>query len=157
MSRMSNRKKTTVGLRGGSRVQDAQQRVSKNARKAARQVGPTSRQAREMAAGKMTVARDWSAPRIDQAGQYIEHEVGPRVNGLLHRTASMVEPGQPRRKRRGIAAMLLIVGGTLGAAGAIATRRNAARSTVPDGTPTESADGLSSVSQNSKSERTHTS
>lgn len=156
MSRMSNRKKTQVGLRGGSRVQDAQKRVSKNARKAARQMGPTSRQARKMAAGKVMVARDWSAPRIDQAGHYFEHEVGPRVNGLLHRTASMVEPSHPRRRRRGIAAMLLVIGGTLGAAGAIATRRNAARSAALDGTPTDT-DGLSAVSKNSSSERAHSS
>jgi hypothetical protein len=105
----------------------------------------------------MTTARDWSAPRIDQAGQYIEHEVGPRVNDLLHRTAEKVEPSKPGRRRRGIAATLLLVGGTLGAAGAIATRRNKTTGAAPEATPSTSADHLSAVSENSSTERAHTS
>jgi hypothetical protein len=154
--RSSNRKKPQVNLRGGSRLQDAQELVSKNARKAARQMGPTSRQAKKIAAERMTTARDWSAPRIDQAGQYIEREVGPRVNELLHRTAEKVEPAKPGRRRRGIGATLLLVGGTLGAAGAIATRRNRAAGTKPETTPSTSADHLSAVSKNTSSERAHT-
>jgi hypothetical protein len=152
--RLSNHKKAHGGMRGGSRVQDAQQRAATSARKAARQMGPTSRQARKMAASRMMSARDWSAPRIDSAGQYFEREVGPRVNDLLHRTAGMVEPSRPRRRRRGIAAMLLVVGGALGAAGAIATRRNAAQS---EDASMASADSLPEASNNSGSEHAHTS
>jgi hypothetical protein len=133
-----------------ARLQDAQDRVSKGARQAAERVGPTTRQARKIAAKQMKSARHWSAPRIDQAGQYIEDEVGPRVGAMLHRTAGMVEPVQPRR-RRGFAAMLLIIGGVIGAAGAIATRRNAARSTE-DG----SSEHLSAVSEDSSTDRAHT-
>jgi hypothetical protein len=152
--RSSIRKKPQVSL-GGSRLYDVQEQVSKSARRAARQVGPTSRQARELAADRMTSARGWSAPRIDQAGEYIEHEIGPRVSELLHRTAERVEPKRPQRRRRGFAAMLLLAGGAMGAAGAIATRRNA-RST-PEATPSSSADRLSAVSKDTSTEGTHTS
>src|SRR3954466_14766385 len=126
-----------------ARLQDAQAIVSKSAREAAQRVGPTTRQAQKIAAKQMKNARRWGAPRIDQAGQYIEEEVGPRVGAMLHRTATKVEPGEPRR-RRGIAGLLLLVGGAIGAAGAIATRRKAASS----GEET-SSEHLSAVSANS--------
>jgi hypothetical protein len=130
------------------RLQEAQEIVSKSARQAAQRVAPTTRQARKMAAEQMKNARTWSAPRIDQAGQYIEEEVGPRVGAMLHRTAEKVEPARSRG-RRGFAALLLIAGGAVGAAGAIVTRRNAARSTEEPG----STEHLSSVSENSSTER----
>ncbi|MCW2948910.1 MAG: hypothetical protein JWR24_5627 [Actinoallomurus sp.] len=152
--RLSIRKKPQVNLRG-SRLYDAQDRVSRSARRAAQQMGPTSRQARKMAADGVTTARGWSAPRIDQAGEYIEHEVGPRVSELLHRTAERVEPRRSQRRRRGFAAMLLLIGGALGATGAIATRRNAARAAT-EPTPSPPADHLSSVSRDSSTEGTHT-
>jgi hypothetical protein len=153
--RSSIRKKPQVSL-GGSRLYDAQDRVSQSARRAARQMGPTSRQARELAAERMMSARGWSAPRIDQAGQYIEHEIGPRVSELLHRTADRVEPKRrQRRRRRGIAAMLLLVGGAMGAAGAIATRRNTR--SAQEATPSSPADRLSSVSKDTSTEDAHTS
>jgi hypothetical protein len=131
------------------RLQDAQDLVSKGARQAALRVGPTTRQARKIAAKQMKNARHWSAPRIDQAGHYIEAEVGPRVGAMLHRTADRVEPAHTRR-RRGFAALLLIIGGAIGAAGAIATRRNAARSAEGS-----SSEHLSAVSDNSSTERAH--
>jgi hypothetical protein len=126
-----------------ARLQDAQEIVSKGARQAAERVGPTTRQARKIAAKQMKSARHWGAPRIDQAGQYIEDEVGPRVGAMLHRTASKVEPASPRR-RRGFATILLVAGGAIGAAGAIVTRRNAARSSE-----STSPEHLSSVSEDS--------
>lgn len=132
-----------------ARLQDAQDRVSQGARQAAQRMGPTTREARKIAAKQMKNARRWGAPRIDQAGQYIEEEVGPRVGAMLHRTATKVEPGTPRR-RRGIAALLLVIGGAIGAAGAIVTRRKAASAGEGD-----SAEHLSSVSEKSTSERAH--
>jgi hypothetical protein len=129
------------------RLHDAQEIVSKGARQAAQRVGPTTRQARKMAAKQMKNARHWSAPRIDQAGQYIEDEVGPRVGAMLRRTADRVEP-RNRRRRRGFAAMLLVIGGAVGAAGAIATRRSASRSAEESTSP-----DLSAVSENSSTER----
>jgi hypothetical protein len=154
--RLSIRKKPQVNI-NTVRLQDAQDRVSRSARRAARRMGPTSRQAKEIAANGVTTARVWSAPRIDQAGNFVEEEVGPRVGAMLHRTAGRVEPKRPRR-RGGFAAMLLIIGGALGAAGAIATRRNAERSADEASSPS-TADHLSAVSKNNSSstERAHTS
>lgn len=133
-----------------ARLQDAQDLVSMSAREAAQRVGPTTRQAQKIAAKQMKNARRWGAPRIDQAGQYIEEEVGPRVGAMLRRTATKVEPAKPRR-RRGFAGLLLLAGGAIGAAGAIATRRKAASSR--EGT---SSEHLSAVSTNSNSEHAHT-
>jgi hypothetical protein len=145
--RSRSRKMPQVNI-DSARLQDAQEKVSKGARQAAERVGPTTRQARKLAAKQMKSARYWSAPRIEQAGQYIEDEVGPRVGAMLQRTAGRVEPKESRR-RRGFAAMLLIVGGAVGAAGAIVTRRNAARSAEEPTSP----EHLSAVSENSSTER----
>jgi hypothetical protein len=135
----------------GSRLQSAQELVSDNARKAARQMGPTSRQAKKIAAERMVDARDWSAPRLDQAGHYIEHEVGPRINDLLHRASEKVEPPRAGRRHKGFATVLMVVGGSLGAAGAIATRRNAKRKAEDTDPTTASTDHLSAVSDNNSS------
>ena len=147
--RNTSRKMPQVNI-DSARLQDAQEIVSKGARQAAERVGPTTRQARKIAAKQMKSARHWSAPRIDQAGQYIEEEVGPRVGAMLHRTAGKVEPTSPRR-RRGFATMLLVAGGAIGAAGAIVTRRNATRSAEEPTSP----EHLSAVSENSSTGRAH--
>jgi hypothetical protein len=149
--RSRSRKMPQVNI-DSARLQDAQEKVSKGARQAAERVGPTTRQARKIAAKQMKTARYLSAPKIEQAGQYIEEEVGPRVGAMLQRTAGRVEPPKESRGRRGFAAMLLIVGGAVGAAGAIVTRRNAARSAEEPTSP----DHLSAVSENSSTERAHT-
>jgi len=148
--RSRSRKMPQVNI-DSARLQDAQEKVAQGARQAAERVGPTTRQARKLAAAQMKSARVWSAPRIDQAGHYIEEEVGPRVGAMLHRTAGRVEPKHGRR-RRGFAAMLLIAGGAVGAAGAIVTRRNAARSAEEPTSP----EHLSAVSENSNTERAQT-
>jgi hypothetical protein len=145
--RNRSRKMPPVNI-DGARLQEAQDLVAKSARQAAERMGPTTREARKIAAKQMKSARHWSAPRIDQAGQYIEDEVGPRVGAMLHRTAGRVDPAPPRR-RRGFAAMLLIIGGVIGAAGAIATRRTAARSAEGDSP-------LAAVSDDTTDEHAHT-
>jgi hypothetical protein len=146
--RNTSRKMPQVNI-DSARLQDAQERVAKGARQAAQRVGPTTRQARKVAAEQMKTARHWSAPRIDQAGHYVEEEIGPRVGAMLRRTAVRVEPSGTKR-RRGIAAALLVVGGAVGAAGAIATRRASRSSEEPT-----SPEHLSSVSENSSTERAH--
>jgi len=150
--RSSIRTKPKLTMRD-ARLLRAQERVSKSARRAAKRMGPTAGQARQIASTRMTSARVWSAPRLDRAGHYFEHEVGPRVGTLLRRTAGRIQPRMPRRRRRGISAMLLVIGGLLGAVGTIAVRRNAAR---PIQEPIASADHLSAVSKNSASERAQT-
>ncbi len=149
--RSRNRKLPQVNI-DSARLQDAQEKVSQGARQAAQRVGPTTRQAKKIAAEQMKNARTWSAPRIEQAGQYIEDEVGPRVGAMLQRTAGAVEPAAPKRRRRGLAAALLVVGGAVGAVGAIVTRRNAAKA-AEDAT---SPDHLSAVSENTSTARAHT-
>jgi hypothetical protein len=147
--RNRSRKMPQVNI-DSARLQDAQERLTEGARQAAQRVAPTTREARKIAAQQMKVARRWSAPRIDQAGQYFEEEIGPRVGAMLHRTAGRVEPGTPKR-RRGLAAALLVVGGAVGAAGAIATRRNASRSNEEVTSP----EHLSTVSENTDADRAH--
>jgi hypothetical protein len=123
------------------------------ARQTASRLGPTAGQARRMASTGVESARVWSAPRIDRAGRYVEHKLGPRVGMMLRRLAGRIEPPR-QRSRRGIATTLLLAGGTLGAAGAFATRRNAARRAEEEqGTPAR-GEHLSSVSSG---EHAHTS
>lgn len=144
---MSLRKKMPQVNIDSARLHDAQEMVSKGARQAAQRVGPTTRQARKMAAKQVQNARVWGAPRIDQAGHYFEEEIGPKVGAMLHRTADRMEP-KPSGRRRGLAAALLVAGGAIGAAGAIVTRRNASRSAE-----STSPEHLSAVSENSSAER----
>lgn len=124
--RSTIRKKPQVSL-ADERLRAAQQRVSDGAHKAAERIGPAAEQAREVAAGRVQDARQWSAPRLDQAADYVEKELGPKVSELLHRTAGAVEPAKPKRSKRTLAAGLLVVGGALGAAGAMAVRRKNAQ------------------------------
>ncbi|GAA4637683.1 hypothetical protein GCM10023196_092470 [Actinoallomurus vinaceus] len=137
-------------------AQSARQTAQIAAQRTAERVGPTAGQARQMASTGVQNARVWSAPRLDRAGAYVEGELGPRVGSMLRRMAGRIEPTQPRPGRRGMAAALLAVGGALGAAGAIATRRNMARKHVDESeAPTER---LASVSGDEGAEdRAHTS
>lgn len=134
----------------GTRLHHAQQRVAKGARRAAMRMAPAAGQARRAASAQVKNARGWSAPWIDRAGHYVEHEIGPRVGMMLHRAADRIEPKTTRRNRRGIAAALMAVGGALGAAGAVATRRNQSRSSGESGS---TSPDLSAVSDDSTQER----
>lgn len=146
-------KNPQVRLRAEQLAQ-TQARLSRGARRAARQVGPTSREARRVASERLTDARRWSAPRVDRAASYVEQEAAPKVGSILHRTADRLEPPSPRRSRRAIAGLLLLlIGGVVGTMGAIATRRNLSR----DGSfSAPSGDRLSAVSENNTSERART-
>ncbi|MCO6007375.1 hypothetical protein NE236_20555 [Actinoallomurus purpureus] len=126
------------------------------AQSAAQRLGPPAGQARQAASMGVQNARMWGAPRLDRAGAYVEEELGPRVGSMLRRTAERIEPPRPRRARRGIAATLLLAGGALGAAGAIATRRTVARKQAEEPEPAP-AEHLSSVSDDDSTERARTS
>jgi hypothetical protein len=94
------------------------------ATRTAEQVGPAARQAREVAAARILVARRWSAPRLDQAARYVEADLGPRMSSFLESTARRVEPAKPRSTRvRNTAMMMLGIVAAMGIAGALATRR----------------------------------
>ncbi|MCO5986645.1 hypothetical protein NE235_11080 [Actinoallomurus spadix] len=114
------------------------------AQRTAEKLGPTAGQARDVASTGVYNARVWGAPRLDRAGAYIEKELAPRVGAMMRRTAKRLEPPQPKR-RRGMATTLLLAGGALGAAGAIATRHNVARRQAEESASAPS-ERLSSVS-----------
>lgn len=125
--------------------------AQRTAQQTAQRIGPTADQARQIASSGMQTVRIWCAPQINRAGTYVEDELGPRVGSMLRRTAERIEPTRRRRGRRGLAATLMVAGGALGAAGAIATRRTMARKAEESGTaPTEH---LTSVSDNGSTER----
>jgi hypothetical protein len=90
-------------------------------------MGPAAGQARRVASSRLYDARAWGAPRLDRAGRYVEREVGPRVGSMIRRTAGRVQPARGG-VRQGMAMTMLVLGGVLGAAGAIATRRQRSRS-----------------------------
>jgi hypothetical protein len=137
-------------------AQRTAQSAQSTAQRTAQRLGPTAGQARRMASTGMYNARIWGAPQLDRAGAYVEKELAPRVGSMLRRTAQRIEPTPPRRGRRGIAAMLLLAGGALGAAGAIATRRNVARKQA-EGTEPTSTEHLASVSDSDSTQRARTS
>ncbi|WP_153533257.1 hypothetical protein [Actinomadura macrotermitis] len=91
---------------------------------AAERMGPTAQQTREAAMERMLQAREWSAPRLEQAARYVESDLAPRVSSFLDETAHRVEPPQTsRRSRKGVMMMLAAVA-ALGVAGVVMTRRS---------------------------------
>lgn len=86
---------------------------------------PVTRHAREVAAYRLLDAREWSAPRLERAADYVETELGPRVGSLLTRTARKVEPSRPSHRSRNATLMMLAAIGLAGVLGALMTRRNA--------------------------------
>ncbi|GAA4618239.1 hypothetical protein GCM10023195_81840 [Actinoallomurus liliacearum] len=137
-------------------AQTAAQTAQNAAQRTADRLGPPAGQARDMAATGLYNARTWGAPRLDRAGAYIEKELAPRVGSMMRQMATRLEPPKPRRARRGMAATLLLAGGALGAAGAVATRRNAARRQAEEPTSAPS-EHLSSVSDSDSDDRARTS
>jgi hypothetical protein len=162
LSGLSRAQKRTLGSaqktaqRTAQSAQTAAKSAQTTAQRTAQRLGPTAGQARKMASTGMLNARIWGAPRLDRAGAYVEKELAPRVGSMLRRTAERIEPTPPRRGRRGIAATLLLAGGALGAAGAIATSRNVARKRA-EGTEPTSTEHLSSVSDSDSTQRARTS
>jgi hypothetical protein len=108
------------------RLHRAQEVAQAGTARAAERIGPAAKQAREVAADRMTDARGWTAPRLRRAARYVEADLGPKVGSAMRTTAHKVEPARPRNWRRIFAAVLLTVGGLVGALGAIARRRKAA-------------------------------
>ncbi|XVQ11165.1 hypothetical protein ACQP1W_00905 [Spirillospora sp. CA-255316] len=91
---------------------------------AAGRIGPAARNTRDMAAGRVLVARGWSAPRLRRAGTYVETELGPRMGAMLSNAARRVEPPHPVRKGRNVAVTMVAAVSAVGLAGALLTRRS---------------------------------
>jgi hypothetical protein len=125
-------------ITGDSKLRRAQHRASEQARRAG--------DARRMASSRIYTARTWGAPRLDRIGHFVEHEFGPRVGSMLHRTAGRVQPAR-KTSGRAVTMMLLMLGGVLGAIGAIATRRGRSRPSGESHRPAP-AERLSAVSEN---------
>jgi hypothetical protein len=121
-----------------SRLRRAQKRASEQAQRAG--------DARRMASSRLHTARKWGAPRLDRMGNLVEREVGPRIGSALHRTAGRMQPAR-KTSGRAIATVLLMLGGLVGAVGAIATRRGRSRSSDDSERPAP-AERLSAVSEN---------
>jgi hypothetical protein len=119
-----------------------QERVQDGGQRAAEKIGPAARQARTAAAYRLGGARVWAgerlvdaraaaAPRLERAADYVQDDLGPRVGSALKTAGRKLEP--PRRRGRGpILMMLMILGGIVGAIGAMAARRNSERAAFGD-------------------------
>ncbi|GAA4061282.1 hypothetical protein GCM10022214_12800 [Actinomadura miaoliensis] len=118
---------------------------------ATERIVPAARQTRDIAAERVLVAREWSAPRLEQAAGYVETGLAPRVSSFLTEVAHRVEP--PRRHRRGRNAALMTVAGVaaVGVAGALLTRRGVTRSAMDE------LSGSQSQHQSSSDGQVHTS
>lgn len=127
---MSIRRKPRVEPRSRlSRAQDAARRGAlagqQGASAATERMRPTALRTRDYAAERFLVARIWSAPRLEQAGRYVETELGPKVGSLLTDAAHRVEPPKPSRRGRKATMTMLMVVSAAGVAGMVLTRRSA--------------------------------
>lgn len=115
------------------RLQRMQQQTRVGATRAAERIGPTAGQAREIATERVTLARQWSAPKLERAGRFVESDLAPRVNSMLSSTARRVEPARAKSRRVRKIAMVMIAGLlAVGAIGALVSKRNAANESQPE-------------------------
>jgi hypothetical protein len=133
-----------------SRLHTMQERVQDGGQRAAEKIGPAAQQARTAAAYRLGGARVWAgervvdaraaaAPRIVRAADYVQHDLGPRVGSMLKTAGHKLEP--PRRRRRGSILMVLVMlGGLVGAIGAMVARRNSERTAFEDTDSEEAGD-----------------
>lgn len=84
--------------------------VKKTVRETADRLGPYAESARDSAAERLTEARKWAAPRIEDAADAVQETVAPRVSSVLASTAERVEPVRKEAKRRGRAAAKALKG-----------------------------------------------
>ncbi|MGI8333540.1 hypothetical protein ACRYCC_26605 [Actinomadura scrupuli] len=109
---------------GRERLHRMQEQAQQGVSYAADRLGPASQHAREVASERLYEAREWSAPQLERAAEYVETELGPRVGALLSTTAHKVRPARPSRRSRNVALMMLALVSLAGVAGVMATRRN---------------------------------
>src|SRR5579875_2020302 len=90
--------------------------AAQKAREVATQVVPVSQRAGETAAQSIREAREWAAPRLDDAADAVTDTVAPRVAAALKATARRLEP---RPRRTWVARTLTDWRAMLGAAGVV--------------------------------------
>ena len=141
------RRKPLAAGKYQQRLNRAQEAAQTGGARAAERIGPAAQRAREVAALRITDAREWTAPRLERTAHYVENELGPRVGSLLHTTAHKVKPAKTRSKRRMIAVVLLMVGGLASTLGALARRRNATSTGMEDQDVPADAEAMSDNGQ----------
>ncbi|MCW2889326.1 MAG: hypothetical protein QOE54_4654 [Streptosporangiaceae bacterium] len=109
---------------GRERLHRMQEQAQHGVSYAADRIVPASQHAREVASERLIEAREWSAPQLERAAEYVETELGPRVGALLSSTAHKVQPVRPSRRSRNVALTMLALVTLAGVAGIMATRRN---------------------------------
>ncbi|WP_067173558.1 YtxH domain-containing protein [Microtetraspora niveoalba] len=90
-------------------------------------VTPMMGNARDVTATRITDARVWAAPKLDQAACTVEEQLAPRVSSLLHEAARRVDPGMMARTRRRWPMLMLFAGLAIGVAGAVMYRNRSGR------------------------------
>lgn len=66
---------------------------------AADQIMQLARNAGAAAKRQADKTRSWAAPHVEQAGQFVQDSIAPKVSSLLSRAARRLEPAEPRRPR----------------------------------------------------------
>jgi hypothetical protein len=117
---------------GRERLHRMQAQAQQGVSLASDRIGPASQYAREVATERLLDAREWSAPQLERAAEYVEAELGPRISSLLSSTARRVQPDRPNRRSRNVALTMLAVASLAGVAGIMATRRNSLLDMEPD-------------------------
>ncbi len=102
------------------------QRMQMRAASMTERFGPMSQQAKEMAAVRATGAREWTAPQLHRAAQYVEESLAPRVSGMMRAGARRIEPDRPQSHRmRNMLIGIFAVAGIAAVGGMLLTRWNA--------------------------------
>ena len=104
---------------------------------------PRVQDAKEWAAPRVLGAREWAAPRLEGAADAVTTSVAPKVSSALRSTASQVRPTPAKTESRRMPdwRWMLGLGAVVGAAGttaAVAMRRRYARATADAKDATES-------------------
>ena len=125
-----------------SRTADRAAIIGARAKDAAAQAVPMGRRAGATAVQGVRQgvhdAREWAAPRLEDAADAVTASVAPRVASALHSAARQVQPEGTRSARTGVRAMLSwrwlfgigAVVAAAGAAAAVAMRQRLARATA---------------------------
>ncbi|WP_344597666.1 hypothetical protein [Actinomadura vinacea] len=113
-----------------SRVDRVRRTFRQRASRTSGRIAPAARNTRDAAAGRILVARGWSAPRLRNAGTYVERELGPRMGGMLSHAARRVEPPNRARRGRNAAVTMVAAVSAVGLAGALLSRRGDRPSTA---------------------------
>jgi hypothetical protein len=112
------------------RIQDA---CRQGVTSAAGRIGPTAQRSRAMAVDRVQLAREWGAPRLEHAADYVEGDLAPRVSGFLTGTAHRLRPPQPATNRnRNVTLAMLGTVAVVGVTGAMMSRRGGTQAPPPE-------------------------